>query len=139
MPPLTRLFIKSALVYLVAALVAGALLALPVDAAAHPILTAFAPTYLHLLMIGWLTQLIFGVAYWMFPRYTRERPRGSRALAATTYATLNAGLLLRAVAEPAVALRAGPAWGWALAASAVLLWLASLLFLANTWGRVKER
>jgi hypothetical protein len=25
------------------------------------------PVYLHLLNFGWLTQLLFGVALWMFP------------------------------------------------------------------------
>lgn len=139
MPPLTRLFIKSALVYLLAALIVGVLLVLPVDTAAHPILTALTPTYLHLFLIGWLTQLVFGVAYWMFPRHSRERPRGSPALAAATYAALNAGLVLRTIAEPVSALRPGPGWGWALATSGALLWLASLLFVVNTWGRVKER
>jgi hypothetical protein len=32
------------------------------------------PTYLHLLVLGWLTQLIFGVAFWMFPRYSARNP-----------------------------------------------------------------
>jgi len=26
------------------------------------------PVYIHLLVFGWLTQLIFGVIYWMFPK-----------------------------------------------------------------------
>jgi hypothetical protein len=34
------------------------------------------PVYLHLFMIGWVTQMIFGVAYWMFPRVSKENPRG---------------------------------------------------------------
>ena len=25
-------------------------------------------TYLHLLVVGWITQIIFGVAFWLFPR-----------------------------------------------------------------------
>lgn len=52
-------------------------------------------------MVGWVTQMIIGVAFWMFPKYTRERPRGSEALAWITYVLLNVGLLLRAIAEPA--------------------------------------
>jgi hypothetical protein len=30
-------------------------------------------------------------------------------------------------------------WIWLLAASALLQWLAGVGFVANTWGRVKER
>ena len=50
MPPLTRWFIKAALVYLVLALCAGVLLALPKG---NPISSLF-PVYLHLLTFGWL-------------------------------------------------------------------------------------
>ncbi|MFT3895418.1 MAG: hypothetical protein QM730_27655 [Anaerolineales bacterium] len=64
MPPLTRWFLKAALVYLILALCAGILLALP-----DPIAGLF-PVYFHLLTFGWLTQLIFGVALWMFPKFT---------------------------------------------------------------------
>jgi hypothetical protein len=52
---------------------------------------------------------------------------------------LNLGLLQRAVAEPLNALRPAPAWGWLVALSAVLQWLAGLAFAANSWPRVKER
>jgi hypothetical protein len=30
-------------------------------------------------------------------------------------------------------------WAWMLAASAAFQWLAGILFVINTWGRVKER
>ena len=65
------------------------------------------PTYLHLVTVGWLTNLIFGVAFWMFPRYTAESPRGSDALGWASYAGLNAGLLLRLIGEPAQLAGAG--------------------------------
>ncbi len=70
MPKLSRWFVKSALVCL---LLGSALTALtvandvlpagPVGAA----LAALRPLSWHLLTMGWATELIFGVAYWMFP------------------------------------------------------------------------
>ena len=63
-------------------------------------LAGLVPVYFHLLMVGWVTQLIFGVAFWMFPRYSKEKPRGREGLAWAMYASLNAGLLLRGLAEP---------------------------------------
>jgi hypothetical protein len=60
MPLLTRTFIKTALVYLALALLFGVLLALGLS-------NGFFAVYIHLLVFGWLTQLIFGVVYWMFP------------------------------------------------------------------------
>lgn len=139
MPLLTRWFIKASFLYLVAALLIGALVVAraPLDLLAG--LAALAPVYFHLFMVGWVSQLIFGVVYWMFPRYSRERPRGSERLAWAVFVLLNLGLLLRAVAEPLNALRPAPAWGWLVALSAVLQWLAGLAFAANSWPRVKER
>jgi hypothetical protein len=93
--------------------------------------------YLHLLVVGWLTQLIFGVAFWLFPRYSAAQPRGSERLAWAAWGLLNSGLVVRALAEPwhAVSGRGGNA----LVASAGLQLLAGLAFVANTWPRVRER
>lgn len=139
MPTLTRWFAKTALVYFVLALLTALLLAAR-PLIELPLFVAFlGPVYLHLLVVGWISQLIFGVAYWFFPIYTRDAPRGSELLGWTTYAGLNVGLLLRAVSEPAVALNPGAAWGWLLALAALLQWIAGLAFVANTWGRVKSK
>lgn len=136
MPTLTRWFIKSALVYLVAALLAALL---DVSFPGSTAISALRPSYLHLFVVGWITQMIFGVAYWMFPRLSRERPRGSAALGWGTYWTLNLGLVLRLVGEPVEMLRPEAELGWLLVGSASLQWVAGALFVANTWRRVKER
>lgn len=125
MPPLTRWYIKLSLVYLVAALAASVW-----QAAGGPLWLT--PIYIHLLVIGWITGMIFGVAYWMFPKFSKEQPRGVNGLAVATFALLHAGLLLRIVAEPLQA-------GGLLVLSGVSQWLAGLAFIANTWPRVKER
>ena len=133
MPPLTRWFIKSALACFVAALLVGVSLAARSLVNLPPVFAALQPVYFHLLMVGWVTQLIFGVAFWMFPKFSREQPRGSERLGWATFALLNIGLLLRAVGEP----QAGA--GWLIALSAVLQWLAGMAFVINSWARVKER
>ena len=76
MPRLTRYFIKTALVYLAVAVAIGLLLAArsTVDLPAE--LLALSPVYFHLFMVGWVMQLIFGMLFWMLPKYSRERPRG---------------------------------------------------------------
>ena len=125
MPPLTRWYIKLSLVYLVAALAASVW-----QAAGGPLWLT--PIYIHLFVVGWITGMIFGVAYWMFPKYSKEQPRGMNGLAVATFTLLHAGLLLRIVAEPLEA-------GGLLILSAVSQWLAGVGFIANTWPRVKER
>ncbi len=61
MPKLSRWFVKSALICLVLGSLAGGL------SLGGPGLAALAPLAWHLLAVGWATQLIFGVAFWMFP------------------------------------------------------------------------
>jgi hypothetical protein len=139
MPTLTRWFVKASLLYLVVALLlglalsAGSLIALP------PVFLALGPVYFHLFLVGWVTQLIFGVVFWMFPKQSLEQPRGRESLAWTTFWLLNTGLLLRAVAEPFQAVNPQAGFGWLLGISALAQWAAGLIFVINTWGRVKER
>ena len=90
------------------------------------------PVYIHLLVVGWITGMIFGVAYWMFPKFSKEQPRGVDGLAIATFALLHVGLLLRVVAEP-------PQAGGLLVLSAASQWLAGVGFIVNTWPRVKQR
>jgi hypothetical protein len=139
MPPITRVFIKVALAYFVIALLTGVLLAAAPWLPMPLWIAALNPVYFHLFMVGWVTQLISGVAYWMFPKFSREQPRGSDPLAWSTFALLNLGLALRIIAEPANTFAPGGVWGYLLAASAVLQWLGAAAFVANTWPRVKEK
>jgi cbb3-type cytochrome oxidase subunit 1 len=139
MPTLTRWFLRSSLIFFTLAMLLGVLHAArsPLNLPAQ--INAFSPVYFHLFMVGWVTQLIFGVVFWMFPKYSKEQPRGSETLGWATFWLLNLGLLLRLVGEPVQVLLSSPLWGWIVATSAVLQWVAGLLFVFNTWGRVKER
>ena len=139
MPPITRLFVKTALAYFVLALLTGMLITIHPLTAAVPFIGALSPVYFHLFMVGWVTQLIAGVAYWMFPKFTKEQPRGYDGLAWATYWLLNIGLILRVLAEPMQAVNPQPWWGWLVVAAAVLQWLGGMAFVANTWPRVKEK
>lgn len=139
MPLLARFYIKTGLGYFVAALAIALLLA------AQPILQlpsgihSLSPVYMHLLTIGWITQLIFGIAYWMFPKFSKEAPRGRLWLGWAVYLLLNSGLLLRAIAEPLTMLLADSGMGGLLVVSAILQLAAGWGFVINTWSRVKER
>lgn len=135
MPTLTRWFLKAALIYLILALCAGILLALP---DANSIAGVF-PVYFHLLTFGWLTQMIFGIALWMFPKYTAENPRGHEWLGWATFALLNSGLILRAIFEPLNGISPTRLSNWMLVAAAILQWLSGVAFVANTWKRVREK
>lgn len=140
MPPLSRAFIKTALVYFVAALLVGVAGALQAGRELlSPGVAALGPVHVHLLVVGWITQMIFGVAYWMFPKNSQTDPRGFEWVGWATYALLNVGLLLRVLAEPMHARLPRAGFGWLLVLAAVLQWLAAVAFVANTWRRVREK
>ncbi len=139
MPALTRYFIKTALIYLAAALLLGVLLAahstfdLPAEFA------ALSPVFFHLFMVGWVTQLIFGMLFWMLPKHSKEQPRGNEKLVWAAYILINVGLVLRIVGEPLNAVRSDLGLGWLLALSALLQLLGGWAFILNAWPRVKVR
>jgi len=134
-PKLTRWLVKASLIYLVLALCAGIGMAVPQAA----FFAKNFPVYLHLLTFGWLTQLIFGVAWWMFPKYTQAQPRGPVRLGWAGFSLLNAGLALRAIFEPLNAEMPAALFGWMLVAAALLQWLAGLAFVVSLWPRTKEK
>jgi hypothetical protein len=139
MPLLTRWYLKTALLYLIAALLLAIILALPNSISLPPFVRAMHPAYFHLFLVGWVTQMIFGVMYWLFPIISRKRPRGNETLGWASYLMLNVGLLLRVMVEPQVASQPAAGLGWVLALSALLQWLAAVWFVILSWPRVKEK
>jgi hypothetical protein len=137
MPVVTRWYIKAALIFLLLSLSLGLWLGLGASGAAVP--AGFSAVFFHFLLVGWVTQMIFGVAYWMLPKYSRERPHRSESSAWWTFWLLNAGLVLRGIGEPLISSWPGSLVPTMLIVSALMQWLACVLFVANSWPRVKER
>ncbi len=105
---------------------------MPFAGADVPYLGGAWPAYIHLLVVGWVTQLIAAVAYWMFPRREPRMPPND-APGYVVYGLLNAGLLLRTYAEPLPERHA-------LLPAAALLQLAAIVLLAATlWPRIRGR
>jgi hypothetical protein len=140
MPPLARTFVRAAFVYFVAALVLGALMMLDRWLSLSRWLKAVYLSQLHLLVVGWITQLAIGVAYWIFPRFLKEqnpRRRGSDALTKAVLICLNAGLLLRFLIEPFYLMGPRPWLAALMALSGALQALAALAFGWLIWGRIR--
>jgi hypothetical protein len=140
MPTITRWMLKTSLVYFLLALIVGLLqstVPLVPENTVMEVFRSVEPVRIHLLVVGWITQLIFGIAIWMFPKYTREKPRGSAGLGWASYVLLNFGLVLRTIGEGAA--QPGTIFGWMLVVSSACLWLAGLAFLLIIWPRIKEK
>lgn len=135
MPTVSRWFIRLSLLCLIAGMAMGSWMLVqqargePGPGSPWPVLHA------HILLVGFLLQVVMGVAYWMFPRVAGRRPGNAPAWAALV--CLNAGLLLRVVAEPAVDDGHGGPWRVLLGAAAVLPTLGAVLFAFAVAPRVR--
>jgi hypothetical protein len=95
-PALSRHLIKFAIVWLLVGLSGWSAAATWGGPRGPLALAAF-----HALTVGWLTQVVFGVAIWFFPKRRGDAPRGSEALGRAVLVALNLGVLVRLIAEPA--------------------------------------
>lgn len=86
------------------------------------------PVHSHIILVGFLMQFIFGVAFWIFPRL----PGGiftSPRKGWTVFFLLNAGTLIRAVSEPFTF--------WISFSGAILQSAGILLGVFEIWKRVR--
>jgi len=151
MPATARVSVKVSMVYLVIGFLLGALMLLnrwiPLGSAAALVRTP----HVHMLVVGWITQLILGVAWWLFPplqvglRSDAPLPvrrgqtqRGSEPLFWATFACLNAGILLRCLSEPLLITTQSQLFTLLITLSGLLELAAVVLFVLNVWGRVRE-
>ena len=127
MPTLSRWFVRTALVYFVAALITGVALMLRPVLNLPPEVAALQPVYFHLLMVGWVSQLIFGHAPIILPGVMNVATNYSPAFYAHL-ALLHTSLILRVTGDLAFADPFNPVRRW----GGMLNVIALLVFLANT-------
>jgi hypothetical protein len=141
MPPESRWFVKAGLIYLVLTFVAGGVL-LVLEALGRPVAYVFAVEHAHLGMVGWLVNIVFGIALWMLPlnreRFPASQGRYPPGAAFACFGLLNGGFALRVVGEPWYQLGGAPiAASVVLVIAAVAQLIAVLLFVAIAWQRVR--
>ncbi|MGD8793848.1 MAG: hypothetical protein PVF47_14950 [Anaerolineae bacterium] len=150
MPVTARAFIKASILYLGLGALLGALFFLNRWLPVGPALAALRVSHVQFLVTGWLTQLILGVAWWLFPPLDiglrakgagpvrrGQAQRGSERLFWLTFATLNLGVLLRAIFEPIYTWTGEPLFLVLVGLSGPLLLVAALAFVVNMWRRVR--
>jgi hypothetical protein len=133
---LHRTFIRLALACLLLGVMMGTLIEWRQAFGLRPWPYAAVTIHIHLLMVGFLLNMVMGVAHWMFPRLPGATAVGAARdpLAWTNLVSLNLGLALRVVSEPWM----GRAWANALQAASAALQLAGVVFfLLAIWRRVR--
>lgn len=138
MPFESRLFVKTSLVALMLAFAAGAFMAVA-EGLGHPVSPIWAVEHAHLAFVGWLVNVVIGIALWMLPlareRYPQTAGRYPAGAPIAVYVLLNGGLAMRIVSEPL--LGAGSVARTALIVSAVAQLAAIVLFAYVAWHRVR--
>jgi hypothetical protein len=134
MPRETRWFIKTSLACLILASILGTLYF------GWPAVFETAPPgwlrnlHLHLATVGWLVNMVLGVALWMFPMpsgaFRTGQARYPRGTVIACFVALNAGLALRFAAEPLGDARLGLACG-------MLQTFGILLGVLTLWPRIR--
>jgi len=130
MPSLSRWSIGAALLYLTLGFTLGGLLLANKGLAIWPVLWLTLPAHMDFLLVGWMAQLAFGVAFWILPRFGKGRPRGKEGIAWVAIVCLNLGIWL--VVGGSIL----SGHGFVLAGRVVEM-AASLAFILSTWKRVK--
>ena len=85
-----KAFLKSSLAWLALGVTLGAAMA------GHPVWIVYRPVHEHMNLLGFVTMMIYGVAYHVLPRFTGH-PLHSRRLAAVQWWLANIGLALMAI------------------------------------------
>jgi hypothetical protein len=126
MPRLSAWFIRASLIYLLIGFTFGALILAQKGIPYHPAVWNLFPTHIEFLLLGWLVQLAMGVAFWILPRFGRQR--GNEKLIWGAFISLNLGISLTAFQ---------PWLSYALLAGRILEFAGILLFIIGSWPRVK--
>lgn len=139
MPRLTRYAIRIAMLYLILGLLGWLVYTYDQVAVLSGNWSALRPVSIHFITVGWLTQLIFAVIFWMFPIISRENPHGEKWIAWLGFIGLNLGLWMRAFFEIGLTQGLSPDAGWGLIGSGFIQWGGVTAWIIASWGRVKER
>jgi cbb3-type cytochrome oxidase subunit 1 len=123
--------VRTALFYLGAGLLLGALMLTQKGLPFDPAMLRLLPLHVEFVLLGWTLQLAMGIAFWILPRFSREPRYGNQTFGWLAFLLLNVGVLCAGLgpwlgADPFVTLL-----GRLAEAGAVIF------FLGHAWPRVR--
>jgi hypothetical protein len=136
MPKVTRWMIKAGLIYLAA----GVIIAGLHDVHSEWFGLSLLAVYWHMIVMGWITQVIMGVSIWMFPGRRRGKAKEEPFLPWVVFGLLNTGLIARFASEPFLSVANNSAWiEGGMMVSALLQTGAIAAYLSEMWPRVQAK
>lgn len=136
MTPLVRLYVKTSFVFLLLGLLLGGYVAVEVNVLGRGVPWPLITAHVHLLLVGFLLMLVFGIATWMFPRPGRDDARYRPGLAWVVYWLLTASTIVRALGEIGAAI-AGSRGSLLAAVGGLGQLAAAIVFIVNMWTRIR--
>jgi heme/copper-type cytochrome/quinol oxidase subunit 1 len=91
----------------------------------------------HVVFVGFMLNLILGVALWLFPRAAKGDVRYSPRVVAASYWLLNLATALRFAAEASRAWLAAPVLPWLVVGGGLGQGLALALYFWTMWTRIR--
>jgi hypothetical protein len=151
MPTTSRVTIRISIIYLCLGAALGTLLLVNRWILLGPAVSVLRVSHIAMLVIGWLTQLILGVAWWLLPPLgigsrtgdgsprRGQAQRGSEPLFWATVLFLNIGVLMQALFQPLFLLTHVNTLGRIADLADLFLLAAAVTFVVNLWARVRGR
>jgi len=130
MPRLSVYFVRASLIYLVLGFTFGGLLLANKGVMISPWIWALLPVHIEFTFIGWMIQLVIGIAFWILPRFSNRPPRGNVLWSWSTLILLNAGILC-------IVLQSLFDLQWFSFIGRILETLALTAFVIGNWKRVR--
>lgn len=131
MPILSAFFVRTSLLYLALGFTYGALMLANKGVPFSPPIWGLLSGHIEFLMIGWIIQLVLGVAYWILPRFSHGPIRGNEVLPWLSYVLINAGIWMDILSPLFHEMTWLPALG------KITQTASGALFLAHAWPRIK--
>ena len=128
MPALSRVYLRTAMIYLALGVLLGGILLWNKGALIGGNIWIWLAAHISLVTWGWLWQVTFGVAFWILPRFGTSR--GRAWLAWLAYGSVNIAIVLAALSP----WLHGP---WPTAIAGLLQAVAAIAFTCHAWPRVK--
>jgi len=97
----------------------------------------FISVHTHLTLFGFIIMLIMAVAYWMFPRPTKEDLRYSPYLAEINYWLITIGTAIRSLAELVSVFTPSMLLNVTIVLGSLLQLASGFLFIWNIWSRIR--
>ncbi len=133
MPDLSRYMVRAALIYLLLGFTVGGLLLTHKGLPFYALMWRWLPIHIEFLLMGWVVQLVMGVAFWILPRNWTKSQRPKVGSVWIAFGLLNLGIWLIVVATLWNANRGLLFWGRVAEVSAVIF------FAVYAWQRVVSR